>query len=70
MKFIKKLILLLFIPISSACNYTYEGDNPVINDVIKSQNYQGEIEDLIVYALVTIFLFFVVGYIGNKKKKK
>ena len=70
MKFIKKLILLLFIPISLACNYTYEGDNPVINDVIKSQNYQGEIEDLIVYALVTIFLFFVVGYIGNKKRKK
>ena len=45
-------------------------DNPVINDVIKSQNYEGEIEDLIVYALVTIFLFFVVGYIGNKKNKK
>ena len=42
----------------------------VINDVIKSQNYEGEIEDLIVYALVTIFLFFVVGYIGNKKNKK
>ena len=41
-----------------------------INDVIKSQNYEGEIEDLIVYALVTIFLFFVVGYIGNKKNKK
>ena len=70
MKFIKKLILLLFIPISLACNYTYEGDNPVINDVIKSQNYEGEIGDLIVYALLTIFLFFVVGYIGNKKKKK
>ena len=71
MKFVKKLILLLlFISISLACNYTYEGDNPVINDVIKSQNYEGEIEDLIVYALVTIFLFFVVGYIGNKKKKK
>ena len=70
MKFIKKLILLLFIPISLACNYTYEGDNTVINDVIKSQNYEGEIEDLIVYALVTIFLFFVVGYIGNKKNKK
>ena len=71
MKFVKKLILLLlFISISLACNYYYEGDNPVINDVIKSQNYQGEIEDLIVYALVTIFLFFVVGYIGNKKKKK
>ena len=71
MKFVKKLILLLlFISISSACNYSYEGDNSVINDVIKSQNYEGEIEDLIVYALVTIFLFFVVGYIGNKKKKK
>tara|TARA_B100000212_G_C27338347_1_gene517945 strand:- start:739 stop:951 length:213 start_codon:yes stop_codon:yes gene_type:complete len=70
MKFIKKLILLLFISISLACNYTYEGDNPVINDVIKSQNYEGEIEDLIVYALVTIFLFFVVGYLGNKKNKK
>tara|TARA_B100001287_G_scaffold1800_1_gene1362 strand:+ start:304 stop:516 length:213 start_codon:yes stop_codon:yes gene_type:complete len=70
MKFIKKLILLLFISISLACNYSYEGDNKVINDVIKSQNYEGEIEDLIVYALVTIFLFFVVGYIGNKKKKK
>ena len=36
-----------------------------INDVIKSQNYEGEIEDLIVYALVTIFLFFVIGYIGT-----
>ena len=70
MKFIKKLILLLFISISLACNYTYEGDNPVINDVIKSQNYEGEIEDLIVYALLTIFLFFIIGYLGNKKKKK
>tara|TARA_Y100000766_G_scaffold274313_1_gene276179 strand:- start:361 stop:573 length:213 start_codon:yes stop_codon:yes gene_type:complete len=70
MKFIKKLILLLFISISLACNYNYDGDNPVINNVIKSQNYEGEIKDLIVYALVTIFLFFVVGYIGNKKKKK
>ena len=70
MKFVKKLILLLFISISLACNFSYEGDNPVINDVIQSQNYEGEIEDLIVYALLTIFLFFVVGYIGNKKKKK
>jgi len=70
MKFVKKLILLLFISISLACNYSYEGDNPLINDVIKSQNYEGEIKDLIVYALLTIFLFFVVGYIGNKKKKK
>ena len=61
---------LFFISLAFACTYKYEGDNPVINDVIKSQNYEGEIEDLIVYALVTIFLFFVVGYLGNKKNKK
>ena len=70
MKFSKKFISLFFISLASACTYKYDVDNPVINDVIKSQNYEGEIEDLIVYALVTIFLFFVVGYIGNKKKKE
>tara|TARA_B100000530_G_scaffold330562_1_gene274087 strand:+ start:614 stop:826 length:213 start_codon:yes stop_codon:yes gene_type:complete len=70
MKFSKKFISLFFISLASACTYKYEGDNPVINDVIKSQNYEGEIEDLIVYALLTIFLFFIIGYLGNKKKKK
>lgn len=70
MKFSKKFISLFLISLAFACNYNYEGDNPIINDVIKSQNYEGEIEDLIVYALVTIFLFFVIGYIGNKKNKK
>ena len=70
MKFSKKLVSLFFMLSVFACSYKYDGDNPVINDVIKSQNYEGEIEDLIVYALVTIFLFFVVGYLGNKKNKK
>ena len=70
MKFSKKFISLFFISLASACTYKYKGDNPVINDVIKSQNYEGEIEDLIVYALLTIFLFFIIGYLGNKKKKK
>ena len=41
MKFSKKFISLFFISLASACTYKYEGDNPVINDVIKSQNYEG-----------------------------
>ncbi len=70
MKFLKKLISLFFISLSFTCSYKYDGDNPVINDIIESQNYQGEILDLIGYALLTIFLFFIIGYLGNKKKKK
>lgn len=57
-------------PIIFACNYKYDGDNEVINNIIESQNYDGEITDLIIYALVTIFLFFIVGYFGIRKKKK
>ena len=70
MKFSKKLISLFLISLAFACSYKYDGDNAVINDIIESQNYQGEIFDLIGYALLTIFLFFIIGYIGNKKKKK
>ena len=65
-----KNLPLFFISLAFACSYKYEGDNAVINDIIESQNYQGEISDLIFYALLTIFLFFIIGYIGNKKKKK
>ena len=39
MKFSKKFISLFFISLAFACTYKYDGDNPVINDVIKSQNY-------------------------------
>ena len=56
MKFSKKFISLFFISLAFACTYKYDGDNPVINDVIKSQNYEGEIEDLIVYALSLIHI--------------
>ena len=65
-----KNLPLFFISLSFACSYKYDGDNVVINDIIESQNYQGEIFDLIGYALLTIFLFFIIGYLGNKKKKK
>ena len=65
-----KNLPLFFISLSFACSYKYDGDNVVINDIIESQNYHGEISDLIFYALLTIFLFFIIGYIGNKKKKK
>ena len=57
-------------PIIFACNYKYDGDNELINNIIESQNYDGEITDLIIYALLIISLFFIIGYIGNKKKKK
>ena len=70
MKYKRKIIYLVFIPIIFACNYKYDGDNEVINSIIESQNYDGEITDLIIYALVTIFLFFIVGYFGIKKKNK
>ena len=33
MKFSKKFISLFLISLSFACNYKYDGDNPVINDV-------------------------------------
>ena len=70
MKLSNKLISLFFISFAFACSYKYDGDNAVINDILESQNYQGEISDLIGYALLTIFLFFIIGYLGNKKKKK
>ena len=68
MKYVKRL-LLLFVTLIQACNYKYEGNNEVIKNIITSQNYEGEIVNLIIYALLTIFLFFVIGYIGNKKNK-
>ena len=68
MKYVKRL-LLLFVTLIQACNYKYEGNNEVIKNIIASQNYEGEIANLIIYALLTIFLFFVIGYIGNKKNK-
>ena len=70
MKFSKKFISLFYISLASSCTYKYDGDNAIINDILESQNYQGEISSLIGYALLTIFLFFIVGYLGNKKKKK
>ena len=70
MKFSKKFISLFFVLLCFACGYKYDRDNAVINDIIESQNYSGEINNLIFYALLTIFLFFVIGYLGNKKKKK
>ena len=70
MKFSKKFISLFYISLASSCTYKYDGDNAIINDILESQNYQGEISDLIGYALLTIFLFFIIGYLGNKNKKK
>tara|TARA_Y100000766_G_scaffold58865_1_gene48339 strand:- start:756 stop:968 length:213 start_codon:yes stop_codon:yes gene_type:complete len=70
MKYKRKIIFLVFMPIIFACNYKYDGDNEVINNIIESQNYNGEITDLIIYALTTIFLFFIVGYFGTRKNKK
>ena len=70
MKFFKKFISLFFIFPVFACSHKYDGDNAIVNDIIDSQNYQGEISDLIGYALLTIFLFFIIGYFGNKKKGK
>ena len=66
----KKLILLILVPLVFACSFEYDGNNELINSVIESQNYRGEIKDLIVYAIITIFFFFIAGYIGNKKRKK
>ena len=68
MKFSKKFISLFFILIAFSCSYKYDGDNAIINDIIESQNYQGEISDLIACALLTIFLFFIIGYFGNKNR--
>tara|TARA_Y100000766_G_C18332949_1_gene330995 strand:- start:168 stop:380 length:213 start_codon:yes stop_codon:yes gene_type:complete len=70
MKSSKKFISIFFISLASACTYKYDWDNAVINNILESQNYEGEISDLIGYALLTIFLFFIIGYLGNKKKKK
>ena len=70
MKFSKKFISLFYISLASSCTYKYDGDNAIINDILESQNYQGEISDLIGYALLTIFLFFIIGYLGKKKNKK
>ena len=70
MKFSKKFMSLFFILLAFACSLKYDRDNATINNILESQNYQGEISDLICYALLTIFLFFIIGFLGNKKKKK
>tara|TARA_S200000501_G_C20849324_1_gene755019 strand:- start:996 stop:1202 length:207 start_codon:yes stop_codon:yes gene_type:complete len=64
----KKISMLIIVAliVKSCKSHNYKS---VLNDVLQSQNYPGEIESLILYALGIIAFFFVIGYFGNKKKK-
>jgi hypothetical protein len=64
----KRILITLFTFISFSCDYNFNNYSTLIDEIIESQNYNGEITDLIGYALLVICLFFVMGYIGNNKK--
>ena len=66
----KNFILILIFPILLSCGFENTDNKELINTVILSQNYDGEIISLVSYALITIFFFFIIGFIGNRKNKK
>ena len=66
---LRNLIAVTFINLLCSCDNDSITKTEIWDKVLKSQNYSGEIIDLIIYALLTIFLFFIIGYIGNKTKK-
>lgn len=66
---LRNFISVIFINLIYSCDNDSITKTEIWNKVLKSQNYSGEIIDLIIYALLTIFLFCIIGYIGNKRKK-
>ena len=66
---LRNLIAVTFINLLYSCDNDSITKTEIWDKVLKSQNYSGEIIDLIIYALLTIFLFCIIGYIVNKNKK-
>ena len=66
---LRNFISVIFINLIYSCDNDSITKTEIWNKVLESQNYSGEIIDLIIYALLTIFLFCIIGYIGNKRKK-
>jgi len=61
-------LITLFFLLLFSCDNEYVVSNILIDEVLESQNYSGEIIDLLIYGFVTICIFLGIGYIGNKKK--
>ena len=66
---LRNLTAVIFINLLYCCDNDSITKTEIWDKVLKSQNYSGEIIDLIIYALITIFLFCIIGYIGNITKK-
>ena len=64
----KRILIILFTFFFFSCDYNFDNYSTLIDEIIESQNYNGEITDLIGYALLVICLFFVMGFVGNNKK--
>ena len=64
----KRILIILFTFFFFSCDYNFDNYSTLIDEIIESQNYNGEITDLIGYALIVICLFFVMGFVGNNKK--
>ena len=60
---LRNLIAVIFISLLYSCDNDSITKTEIWDKVLKSQNYSGEIIDLIIYALLTIFLFCIIGYI-------
>lgn len=65
----KRILIFLNTFFFFSCKNNFDKYNKLVDQIIESQNYNGEIIDLIGYALLLICLFFVMGYVGNKRKK-
>ncbi|MAP96665.1 MAG: hypothetical protein CL428_00110 [Acidimicrobiaceae bacterium] len=66
----KRILIILFTFFFFSCNHNFDNYNKLVDQIIESQNYNGEIIDLIGYALLLICVFFVMGYVGNNGNKK
>ena len=64
----KRILIILFTFFFFSCDYNFDNYSTLIDEIIESQNYNGEITDLIGYALLVICLFFLMGFVGNNKK--
>ena len=64
----KRILIILFIFFFFSCDHNFDNYSTLFDEIIESQNYNGEITDLIGYALLVICLFFVMGFVGNNKK--
>jgi len=65
----KRILIFISAFFFFSCDHNFDDYNKLVDQIIESQNYNGEIIDLIGYALLLICLFFVMGYVGNNRDK-